>query len=126
MSYSIMHGKHIHFQKSDLFTCGRSYCPADDCGAPGGRTLCPVEAVVFGLELDPGKRATQGHDLPWTPAQPGTTGRYPSAPKEKGPFKESFPAPKFSGKDRDRRKYRLSFVDYVALRGKYQVFRKEE
>ena len=99
-----MHGKHIHFQKSNLFTCGRCSCPADDRRAPGGRALFPVEAAVPRVELDSAQRTTQGHDLPWTPVGPGSKGRHPSPCKEKDPVQEPFPTPKPAGTDGNRPK----------------------
>ena len=97
-----MHGKRIHFQKTNLFTSGRCSCPADDRQAPGGRAVRPVEEAVPHVELDPAQRTTQGHDLSWTPVGSGTQGRHQSSPNEKDSFQESFPATKSPGKDRDR------------------------
>src|SRR5208283_2505138 len=101
MSYSIMHGKRIYFQKSKFFTRGHYPCPASDHRAPGRRAVRPVEAAVPCMELDPAKRAAQGHDLPGTFAGSGTKGRHPSSPQEKD-SSQSFPAPKPAGKDGGR------------------------
>ncbi len=99
-----MDGKRIHLQKPNLFVRGRCACPASDRRTPRGRALCPVEAAVSCVELDPAKRPTQGHDLPGAPVGFGTQGRHPSSPNGKDSFQEPFPGPKPAGEDRDRPK----------------------
>src|SRR3974377_52411 len=99
MSYSIMHGNCVHFQKPNLLIRGCGFCPADDRRTSGGRALCPLEAVVPRMELDPAKRPTKGHDLPGAPVGPGAKGRHQVASQKEDPFQKPFPAPKPPGKD---------------------------